>query len=79
MYVLRNKEYDFYLYDNSKGLVTSNKHTAKVFNTVQEAEDYYYSWLDKTVVDKANVLKLAIVEVETKLVITKHIREIKLL
>ncbi len=79
MYALRNTQYGKSYIRDIDGLFTSNKQSAKLFNTIQEAEDYYYIWLNTTGVDKPNELKLAIVEVETKPVITRYVGEVKLL
>ena len=58
----------------SDGLMTDNKSSAKVFESIQQAEEYYTDWLATKV---QGTIRFNIVEVEVKKVITKQLRVIK--
>jgi hydrogenase maturation factor len=57
------------------GLMTSNKSSAKLFDSVQQAENYYNNWL--TITEVQGTEHFNIVEVEVKKVITKQIKVVK--
>jgi len=77
MYALRLTRYKMFIRALDGGC-TDNKASATLFATVDEAKEYVTDWRATSFVDGASSMQISIVEVETKLVITKVGKEVEI-